>query len=91
MPEWLNARPLSATLVVPGTERTREHPEQPAAPKLLGDADTPATSPRAESRSPAGWCLFGPGVFSIDAGETPTAPDRRTGPADLAPCRPRRR
>ncbi|MGN7872283.1 hypothetical protein ACTJKJ_01805 [Roseateles sp. 22389] len=44
MPEWLNARPLSATLVVPGTERTREHPEQPAAPKLLGDADHPLRS-----------------------------------------------
>jgi hypothetical protein len=44
MPEWLNARPLSATLVVPGTERTREHPEQPAAPKLLGDAGHPLRS-----------------------------------------------
>ena len=41
MPEWLTARPLSATLVVPGTERTREHPEQPSAPKLLGDASHP--------------------------------------------------
>ena len=41
MPEWLNARPVSATLVVPGTERTREHPERPAAPKVLGDANHP--------------------------------------------------
>lgn len=38
MPEWLNARPLTTSLVIPGTERTREHPEQPAAPKLLGDS-----------------------------------------------------
>lgn len=38
MPEWLNARPLAASLVIPGTERTREHPEQPAASKLLGDS-----------------------------------------------------
>src|SRR5689334_5924841 len=47
MPEWLNARPLSATLVLPGTERTREHPERPAAPAVLGDADHPL---RARSR-----------------------------------------
>jgi hypothetical protein len=44
MPEWLNARPLSATLVLPGTERTREHPERPAAPAVLGDSDHPLRS-----------------------------------------------
>jgi hypothetical protein len=44
MPDWLNARPLSATIVLPGTERTREHPERPSAPAVLGDADHPLRS-----------------------------------------------
>lgn len=66
MPEWLNARPVSATLVVPGTERTREHPERPAAPKLLGDASHPLR-PRSQREPDAAEVVKVSGRATADA------------------------
>jgi hypothetical protein len=75
MPEWLNARPLSATLALPGTERTREHPERPAAPAVLGDADHPLR-PRSRREPDVAEVLKVSGRATADA---PSNMDRPGG------------
>ena len=87
MPEWLNARPVSATLVVPGTERTREHPERPAAPQVLGDPDHPLR-PRAEREPDVAEVLRVSGRAMADAPSNMERPGASQLRRRLAPHSP---